>query len=272
MGLRFCQAVGGVRALRAFAVLMALVLAPALAQRAMAHEGHDLGAPRRRPSLPPSRHGSMHHRQRFELIAVYRINALTIFVDRFVTNEPVTGANVEVDTPKGSATARENPDGTYSVPAEWAVAGGSYDMIFTVTAGTDIDVLTGTLKLPGVQTSAQVVVKTSWLSLPRWRAGSASGYRILRPDASGRRHDRLLGWNARDAPPPQRTFGSIVCSAGALALALAVGDARAQTAPANSVRAVPISYRSCPAIPRWRGLRAEGDAAHSRGPHDHGEA
>jgi RND family efflux transporter MFP subunit len=127
-----------------------------------AHEGHDHGAPPTPVSttIAPRVDASS---TIFEVIAVYRNNALTIFVDRFVTNEPVTGATVEVDTPKGTVAAKENPDGTYSLPAEWAGAGGSYDLIFTVTAGSDIDVLTGTLKLPGEETPAQVVVKTSWL-------------------------------------------------------------------------------------------------------------
>lgn len=51
--------------------------------------------------------------------------------------------------------------------------GGTYDLIFTVAAGADIDVLTGTLKLPAPDSPAQVVVKTSWLVA----AAVASGVR-----------------------------------------------------------------------------------------------
>lgn len=127
-----------------------------------AHPGHDHGAPPISASatIAPRVDASS---TTFELIAVYRNNALTIFVDRFVTNEPVTGATVEVDTPKGTITATENPDGTYTLPAKWAVTGGSYDLIFTVTAGSDLDVLTGTLKLPEEAATTPVVVRTSWL-------------------------------------------------------------------------------------------------------------
>ncbi|MGL6210205.1 MAG: efflux RND transporter periplasmic adaptor subunit, partial [Paracoccaceae bacterium] len=128
----------------------------------IAHEGHDHGAPPTPVSttIAPRVDASS---TTFELIAVYRNNALTIFVDRFTTNEPVTGAQVEVDTPKGTLTAKENPDGSYALPADWAAVGGNFDLIFTVTAGSDLDVLTGTLKLPSTATAAQVVVKTSWL-------------------------------------------------------------------------------------------------------------
>ncbi len=142
--------------------MLTFLLFVGMASTLKAHEGHDHGAPPTPVSttIAPRVDASS---TTFELIAVLRNNALTIFVDRFVTNEPVTGAQVEVDTPKGTLTARENSDGTYTVPAEWAAAGGSYDLIFTVAAGTDIDVLTGTLKLPADAVPAQVGIRTSWL-------------------------------------------------------------------------------------------------------------
>lgn len=146
----------GITAFLAFFAVLGAVSSPE------AHEGHDHGAPPTPVSttIAPRVDASS---TTFELIAVYRNNALTIFVDRFITNEPVTGATVEVDTPKGTITARENPDGTYVVPADWAAAGGSYELIFTVTAGADLDVLTGALKLPAEATAGQVAVQTSWL-------------------------------------------------------------------------------------------------------------
>ena len=142
----------------AIAVMLSVGAVPAL----QAHEGHDHGAPPTPVSttIAPRVDASS---TTFELIAVYRNNALSIFLDRFVTNEPVTGATVEVDTPKGTVAATENPDGTYTLPVDWAAPGGSFDLIFTVTAGADIDVLTGTLKLPADEPAAPVVVRTSWL-------------------------------------------------------------------------------------------------------------
>jgi RND family efflux transporter MFP subunit len=150
---------GALKKVLAATALVTLLVAPT---GLFAHEGHDHGAPPTPVSttIAPRVDASS---TTFELIAVYRNNALTIFVDRFITNEPVTGAQVEVDTPKGTVTAKENPDGTYALPADWAVVGGSFDLIFTVTAGSDIDVLTGSLKVPGSDAPAQVVVRTSWL-------------------------------------------------------------------------------------------------------------
>lgn len=150
---------GALKKVLAATAFVALLVAPT---GLVAHEGHDHGAPPTPVSttIAPRVDASS---TTFELIAVYRNNALTIFVDRFITNEPVTGAQVEVDTPTGSVTAKENSDGTYALPADWAAVGGSFDLIFTVTAGSDIDVLTGTLKVPGSDAPAQVVVRTSWL-------------------------------------------------------------------------------------------------------------
>ncbi len=142
----------------ALAAMLSIGSAPAL----RAHEGHDHGAPPTpvTTTIAPRVDASS---TMFELIAVYRNNALTLFLDRFVTNEPVLGATIEVDTPKGPVTAEEKPDGTYTLPVDWAEPGGSFDLIFTVTAGSDIDVLTGTLKLPPEEAPAPVVVTTSWL-------------------------------------------------------------------------------------------------------------
>ncbi len=172
MGRGFPGAIGRTVGASAFAVVFALLVVLVSSAGLRAHEGHDHGAPPTPVSttIAPRVDASS---TTFELIAVFRNNALTIYVDRFVTNEPVMGAQIEVDTPKGAVAAKENPDGTYALPVDWATPGGTYDLIFTVTAGSDIDVLTGTLKLPAPDSPAQVVVKTSWLVA----AAVASGVR-----------------------------------------------------------------------------------------------
>ena len=90
--------------------------------------------------------------------------SLTIWLDRFDTNEPVGGATIDVETPTGPETASAQPDGTYTLPATWAAKPGSYDLIFTVTSGTDVDLLTGTLQAP--QVAALPVAAASETSTP----------------------------------------------------------------------------------------------------------
>jgi membrane fusion protein, heavy metal efflux system len=132
-----------------------------LASPARAHEGHDHGAPPTpiTTTIAPRVDASS---AMFEVIAVLRDDKLTIFVDRFITNEPVTDATVEVDTPQGTLKATPGPDGTYAIPAPWANKGTTIDLIFTVTAGADIDVLTGTLKLLDQDPAAPTIVQNSW--------------------------------------------------------------------------------------------------------------
>ncbi len=139
--------------------LVGLLLA---ATSLVAHEGHDHDEPPTPVSttIAPRIDASS---TTFELIAVFRKDVLIIFLDRFATNELVPGATIDVDTPKGVITAKENADGTYGLSADWAKPGSNLDLIFTVTAGSEIDVLTGTLKIPGDQSVAQAAVKSSWL-------------------------------------------------------------------------------------------------------------
>ncbi len=112
----------------ALALMAFALIAPAL----RAHEGHDHGAPPTPVSttIAPRIDASS---TTFELIAVYRNQCADDLRGPFRHHEPVTGAQIEVDTPKGAVTAKENPDGTYVVPVDWAASGGSYDLIFTVT-------------------------------------------------------------------------------------------------------------------------------------------
>ncbi|MFC6046508.1 RND transporter, partial [Methylobacterium hispanicum] len=89
MSTRFAAAYGVV------ALLAAVLTGPALA-----HEGHDHGA------VPPPLSKTIAPRgealsDAFELVAVPRDGTLTLFLDRFRTNEPVPGATIEVETPDG---------------------------------------------------------------------------------------------------------------------------------------------------------------------------
>ena len=122
-------------ALRSILVFLAVAFAPF----ASAHEGHDHDAPAASvaASVPRGEAASGD----FQLVAVLRDNALTIYLDRFATNEPVSGATIEVETPGGQQTATANGNGIYRIDAPWAKSPGRYDLIFTVTAEDKVDVL-----------------------------------------------------------------------------------------------------------------------------------
>ena len=132
-----------------FAAAMLLALPSFVA---WAHEGHDdSAAPAVSiPAMPRAEAGS----DTFELVAVASGGELTIYLDRFGTNEPVSDALIAVETPQGSVEAKISTDGSYKVSAPWSAKPGRYDLIFTVTKGGDADVLTLTLEIPSVGASA----------------------------------------------------------------------------------------------------------------------
>ena len=138
------------RALRALA--MTAVLCAAIAP-ASAHEGHDHGEqqPVSAGALPRGEADS----DAFEIVAIVRGENLEIYLDRFATNEPVTGATLEVESPDGPVKAAAGADGTYRVAAPWLAKNGRTDLIFTVTAGDTTDILPLTIQTaPGAAQSA----------------------------------------------------------------------------------------------------------------------
>jgi cobalt-zinc-cadmium efflux system membrane fusion protein len=131
-----------------FAVLFAFHLATS----ALAHEGHSHGDEKPPESVQTAPRATAASAL-FELVAVSGGSALTIYIDRFATNEPVTEGTVYVETPAGPATAIQE-GGVFLLDAPWAAAAGSYELLFTVEAGTDIDFLTGTLVIPETDVAA----------------------------------------------------------------------------------------------------------------------
>ncbi|MFE1597873.1 HlyD family efflux transporter periplasmic adaptor subunit [Methylobacterium sp. ID0610] len=129
-------------ALRALAVA-----APLLAGSAHAHDGHDHGAPPPPVSRTIAPRGEAASTA-FELVAVPGDGALILHLDRFETGEPVRGATLTVETPAGPADAAPVADGSYRLPAPWLRAPGRYDLMVTITAGGDADVLPVALDLP----------------------------------------------------------------------------------------------------------------------------
>jgi hypothetical protein len=125
------------RVLRALAVTA--ILCGAI-RPVSAHEGHDHDEQQQAVSLGALPRGEAVSSE-FEIVAVARGETLEIYLDRFATNEPVTGATLEVEAPGGPVKAAEGADGTYRITAPWLAKSGRTDLIFTVTAGDVTDIL-----------------------------------------------------------------------------------------------------------------------------------
>ncbi len=113
---------------------------------APAHEGHSHGDEEPPPTVitAPRATGLS---PLFQLVAVANGPALMVYIDRSETNEPVTGAEVSVETPAGPVNAQADGE-VYLLDAPWATETGDYKLLFTVVAGVDIDFVTATLTIP----------------------------------------------------------------------------------------------------------------------------
>ena len=151
-------------------VLAAALLAAALnlavgAVTAPAHEGHDHGgAPAEVAASVAPRASSVS--ELFEVVAVARGGVLSVYVDRFDTNEAVAGATVEAQTPAGLAVAVPQPDGSYRLLAPWSAKSGDHELIFTVSAGGQSDVFPIELYIPDTAATSPPLAGFSWLTTP----------------------------------------------------------------------------------------------------------
>jgi hypothetical protein len=132
-----------------------------------AHEGHDHGAPPPPVSVTIAPRADASSTD-FELVAIARGAKLRIYLDTFRGNEPVEGAEIEVDSPGGTVKATATPDGAYTLDAPWLSRPGRHDLAFTVQARGLIDVLTATLTIPE-PSAPQVAASGLW----NWVVGAA---------------------------------------------------------------------------------------------------
>lgn len=118
---------------------------------ALAHEGHDHGAP------PPPVSSTVAPRMEassndFELVAIAGQEEVTIYLDTFRGNEPVPQATIDVDTGGETLKAEAAGEGVYVVKPKWAGSAGSHDLAITIDANGLVDVLVGTLVIPPAAT------------------------------------------------------------------------------------------------------------------------
>lgn len=125
-----------------FTLLLSTLFAPVLA---LAHGGEDHGDGPKPASVANVAPRAEAQTELFELVATPANGQLTIFLDRFASNEPVTGAQVEVESGSWKAVAQAAGNGSYRVNAPQFARPGSYPLLFTVEAGSDADLIETTL-------------------------------------------------------------------------------------------------------------------------------
>ncbi|ARP99825.1 efflux RND transporter periplasmic adaptor subunit [Pseudorhodoplanes sinuspersici] len=112
-----------------------------------AHEGHDHGpeTPAAPASISPRGEA---HSDNIELVAVAQGNALLFYVDAYASNAPINDATIEIETPDGPMTAKPLGDGAYRLDAPFIAKGGHLDLIATVSANGNSEILPVTIDIP----------------------------------------------------------------------------------------------------------------------------
>jgi cobalt-zinc-cadmium efflux system membrane fusion protein len=162
---------------------LAVTLATA-AGATLAGPGHDHGdeAPAASGTASPR---VTSHSDLFELVGIVDSGVMTVYLDRYASNEPVVGAKVEVEAGAAKGMALPQPDGTYRFEHAIFKTPGTVPVSFTVNDGKDTDLLAGDLKLQDEHAGHDHdEAGRPWL---RW-AGYAAGALVLLA---------LAGWAAK---------------------------------------------------------------------------
>lgn len=153
------------RPLRRFTTGLFLCLAFGVAVADDGH-GHGDAAPAAGGTASPRMAA---HSDLFELVGVVDDGQMTVYLDRYATNEPVVGAAIEYESGSNKGGAQPQPDGTYLVKFDALAKTGELPFSFTVTAGADTDLLAGELHLEDTH-GVEPEETRSWAS---WLGGAA---------------------------------------------------------------------------------------------------
>lgn len=110
----------------------------------------------------------------FELVATLEQDRLVLHIDRFDTNEPVVGAQVEVDTGSVQAKATPSSPGVYWMAQGTLGQAGKHPLTITIETEDTADLLTATLEV----TAAPAATASGPKSEP-WMAWGLGGTLLL---------------------------------------------------------------------------------------------
>ena len=92
----------------------------------------------------------------FELVVEQQGPSLLLFLDRFASNEPVTDAQLEVQSSDLQATATQVGPGTYRVTGDAWARPGTHALTISVQTPDTADLLSATLDIPAPVAAATV--------------------------------------------------------------------------------------------------------------------
>lgn len=133
---------------------------------AFADAGHDEVAPTQSAEIAPR---IVTNSELFELVGVVEDGTMTIYLDRYADNSPVTNANIEVEIGTEQGMAKANANGTYSFAAKAFTTSAEVPVTFTISAGEESDLLSADLIM--ADTHMEVTHDTASPFTNKWLIG-----------------------------------------------------------------------------------------------------
>ena len=112
---------------------------------AHAHEGHDDSAPSPSAAIAGGNPRVEATSDLFEIVGIVENGVMTIFLDRYATNDPIANARIEIEIGPVKGSTQQSPDGTYTFKHAVLSQPAQLPVTFAVAAGGDSDLLTGDL-------------------------------------------------------------------------------------------------------------------------------
>lgn len=114
---------------------------------AAAHEGHDHGPPA--PPLPAIVKPRVAvETELYQLVAIAAGERLTLYLDRYGTNEPLTDGGITILAGDRTIAATRSSDGSYAATVPGIASAGMHELVFNVSHSDGDDLLAGVLAIP----------------------------------------------------------------------------------------------------------------------------
>lgn len=158
-------------------LLLSAIALVCLSSAALANGDHDHGAPKQQAAGTASPRIAL-HTELFELVGIVEGGEMTIYLDRYADNTPVSNARIDIEAEAIKASATAQPDGTYRWKSDVLQKTGELALAFTVSAGGENDLLAGTLTI-GAPPSADPHTHSITEQWRTWAIGAAGAILVL---------------------------------------------------------------------------------------------
>ncbi len=160
-----------------FATLSLWIVAPA-----SAGDGHDHGSEKPAAAATASPRFDAHS-DTFEVVGMLKGGELIVTVDRFATNEPVLNAKVELESGSTKALGKFTAEtGDYRFAGAPFAKPANHPITLTITAGQDIDLLSGNLQITDPHAAHEHGHDSGWAVWGKWAGitgGAVGGLLVL---------------------------------------------------------------------------------------------